>query len=130
MTPKVAPPSSPLSVAPNLRKAVDQLFRNFAVTYGHIWRSQFKDETFLAFAKNEWSEALLEFDCDIVLKATLASRKRFEMPPTLVQVFNLCKELKNRERPSGFLRRLDTERGSKEVALAHLKQIKNKLNLR
>ena len=39
-------------------KRIDLLFSKFAAFYGHIWRSQFKDEVFFKFAKKEWVDAL------------------------------------------------------------------------
>src|SRR3990167_11156990 len=42
-------------------KRIDGLFSRFAAIYGHVWRSQFKDEDyFLPFAKKEWQVALLQ----------------------------------------------------------------------
>ncbi|TIE36073.1 Vir protein, partial [Legionella pneumophila] len=42
-------------------RRIDLLFSKFAAFYGHVWRSQFKDEVFLKFAKKEWQEALSDF---------------------------------------------------------------------
>lgn len=72
-------------------KRIDLLFSKFAAFYGHVWRSQFKDEVFLKFAKKEWQEALSEFTDDVLTKAVLNCREFYEMPPTLPQMLQCCK---------------------------------------
>ena len=75
-------------------KRIDLLFSKFAAFYGHIWRSQFKDEVFLKFAKKEWQEALSEFTDEVLTKAVLNCREFYEMPPTLPQMRQCCRQIK------------------------------------
>lgn len=75
-------------------KRIDLLFAKFAAFYGHIWRSQFKDEVFLKFAKKEWQDALSEFTDEVLTKAILNCREFYEMPPTLPQLRQFCRQIK------------------------------------
>jgi hypothetical protein len=75
-------------------KRIDFLFSKFAAFYGHVWRSQFKDEAFLNFAKKEWREALGEFSEAVLAKAVLNCRDFYELPPTLAQVLQCCWQIK------------------------------------
>jgi hypothetical protein len=75
-------------------KRIDLLFSKFAAFYGHVWRSQFKDEVFLKFAKKEWQEMLGEFTDDVFTKAILKCLEFYEMPPTLPQVRQSCRQIK------------------------------------
>jgi hypothetical protein len=77
-----------------VEKRIDLLFSKFAAFYGHVWRSQFKDEVFFKFAKKEWQEALTEFTDEEITKAILSCREFYEMPPTLPQVIQCCRQLK------------------------------------
>lgn len=77
-----------------VEKRIDLLFSKFAAFYGHLWRSQFKDEAFLKFAKKEWQEALLKVSDAILTKAILDCLELHELPPTLPQVRQLCKRMK------------------------------------
>lgn len=88
--------SSPSYDTNREQKRIDLLFSKFAAFYGHIWRSQFKDEVFLKFAKKEWQEALSEFTDSVVNEATLGCREQYEMPPTLPQLITFCRQIKKR----------------------------------
>lgn len=79
------------------QKRIDLLFSKFAAFYGHIWRSQFKDEVFLKFAKKEWHEGLSMFTDDVFREAILGCREQYEMPPTLPQMIYYCKQIKKRK---------------------------------
>lgn len=72
------------------------MFTRFAVFYGHVWRSQFKSDGFLAFAKQEWLEGLKSFNDDTLNQAILECRDFCEMPPTLPQVIRYCRDIKKR----------------------------------
>ncbi len=78
-------------------KRIDLLFSRFAAFYGHVWRSQFKDEAFLRFAKKEWFDALKDFADKVIIQAILTCRETWDMPPTLPQVVQVCRDIKNRE---------------------------------
>jgi hypothetical protein len=73
-------------------KRVDLLFSKFAAFYGHVWRSQFKDEVFLKFAKKQWHEGLMNFSEETVNKAIVGCREQFELPPTLPQMIGFCRD--------------------------------------
>ena len=79
------------------QKRIDLLFSKFAAFYGHIWRSQFKDEAFLKFAKKEWHEGLSGFADEVLSEAILGCREQYEMPPTLPQMIYYCKQIKKRK---------------------------------
>lgn len=79
-----------------VEKRIDLLFSKFAAFYGHIWRSQFKDEVFFKFAKKEWQEALSAFTDEVLTKAILNCREFYELPPTLPQVIQCCRQIKQR----------------------------------
>ena len=86
--------SSPLNNTDKADKRIDMLFSNFAAFYGHVWRSQFKDDVFLKFAKKIWQEALMDFSDSIINKATIQCRDFFELPPTLPQLLHCCRQIK------------------------------------
>lgn len=86
--------SSTLSSSDKAERRIDMLFSQFAVFYGHVWRSQFKDDVFLKFAKKIWQEALMEFSDSIINKATIECRDFFELPPTLPQLLHCCRQIK------------------------------------
>jgi len=89
--------SSPSSDINRDARRIDVLFSKFAAFYGHILRSQFKDEVFLNFAKKEWQEGLKAFTDAIVEEATKGCRDFYEMPPTLPQMIHYCREIKKRK---------------------------------
>ncbi|MBA2649336.1 MAG: Vir protein [Legionella sp.] len=70
------------------------MFSKFAAFYGHVWRSQFKDEVFMIFAKKEWLDALGEFSEMVLTKAILNCRDFYELPPTLPQMLHCCRQIK------------------------------------
>ena len=76
---------------------MDLIFTKFAAFYGHVWRSQFKEEGFLVFAKKEWIEGLNQFSDEVVTKAVINCRDLCEMPPTLPQVIAFCRQIKKRD---------------------------------
>lgn len=79
------------------QKRIDLLFSKFAAFYGHIWRSQFKDEQFFKFAKKEWLEGLTCFTDAVVNEAIMGCREHYEMPPSLPQMISYCKQIRKRK---------------------------------
>ena len=75
-------------------KRIDMLFSRFAAFYGHVWRSQLKDEMFLKFAKTEWQDGLSEFTDAVLTKAILDCRTFYELPPTLPQMIQCCRQIR------------------------------------
>lgn len=80
----------------HVKAAVDMLFAKFAVFFGHLWRSQFKDENFREFAKQEWFVALKKYQPKAIEQAVLQVRDSYEMPPTLRQVAIECSRQQER----------------------------------
>lgn len=107
-------------------KRIDRLFLKFSVFYGQVWRSQFKNEEFLAFAKKEWARVLVgvsDAHFEQAIKNYCAEK---EYPPSLTQFMDFCKTLQKREEL--LTKRPKIESVSKpEIALYHLKQIKQLL---
>lgn len=90
--------SSNSSVIRKTDKCIDLLFSKFAAFYGHVWRSQFKDDVFLKFAKKEWQEGLMKFTEETINKAINTCREQSDMPPTLPQMIGLCRNHEKRIR--------------------------------
>ena len=108
-----------------LTKRIDKLFLKMAAMYGHVWRSLYKSDAFLAFTKTEWSKGLMRFDDKTVDKALLSCLSNWELPPTLPQFVDCCK---------AYTKRMMYEKDvikpcTPAVAEANLNQIKNFLNM-
>lgn len=117
--------SSTCKATESNNKRIENLFTRFAVFYGHLWRSQFKSDGFLEFAKKEWLEGLGQFTDDILNQAIIECRDHCEMPPTLPQVIGLCRAIKKRNNfyvaPKGYIP------AKKELVEASIKQCKELL---
>jgi hypothetical protein len=88
--------SSTCNATDSHKKRIDNLFTRFAVFYGHLWRSQFKNDGFLEFAKNEWREGLSKFSDETLNKAIIECRDFCEMPPSLPRLISICRDIKKR----------------------------------
>lgn len=117
--------SFPSNASHSRRKCIDVMFSRFAAFYGHLWRSQFKSEDFLEFAKNEWLEALNGFDSDILLKAIVSCRESLDMPPTLPQVIELCRKIKKRN--DFFVASPNANPAKHDVVTFHIKRCRELL---
>ncbi len=117
--------SSSSSDVNNQSKRIDVMFSRFAAFYGHVWRSQFKHEGFLEFAKKEWHEGLSQFGDDVLNKAIITCRDFCEMPPTLPQVINHCRQIKKRN--EFYVACNDSAVAKPEVVTRYLKQCKEML---
>lgn len=109
------------------KKRVELLFSRFAAFYGHLWRSQFKSNGFLEFAKKEWVDGLSQFTDEVVNKATIECRDFYEMPPSLPQVIGICRGI--RKRYECFVPRDEINKASPELAMISIKQCKSFLKL-
>ncbi|MBA2656849.1 MAG: Vir protein [Tatlockia sp.] len=107
---------------------INKIFLKFSIFYGHIWRSQFKNDYYSEFAREEWSQALQKFDKKIIDEAIDECLKNREMPPTLSQFIEFCKELKKRKHC--FFKREDYPLGDPKVAQAQLQIMKKILNMK
>lgn len=103
-------------------KRIDLLFSKFAAFYGHIWRSQFKEEAFLKFAKKEWQEALSEFTDAVLTKGIMSCREFYELPPTLPQMIQCCRQIK--KQVTFCVVKQDVVPANKEIVASCLKRCK------
>lgn len=109
----------------NKAKWIDNLFARFAIYYGHVWRSQFKEKGFLDFAKSEWQAGLSDFSQTVLDKAILQCRDFYEMPPTLPQLIACCRQI--RKNLNFYVVRDDTPRAKKTVVALHIQRCKDLL---
>ena len=96
--------SSPCEISQKLRELVDDMFLKFAVFYGNVWRSQFKNADLIQFAKLQWCEGLVKYDEKVIQREILRCRDQEEYPPTLVQFIARCRQstkhvIRKREEP-------------------------------
>ena len=108
------------------KKRIDRLFLRFAAMYGHVWRSLYKSDDFLAFTKSEWLKGLKKFGDSIFESALQYSLKHWEYPPTLPQFTECCRAYSKQgqyDKPCTIYKP-----SSPEVAHAHLSKIKTILN--
>jgi hypothetical protein len=113
------PTSSTSNATNNSKKRIENLFTRFAVFYGHVWRSQFKNDGFLEFAKKEWLEGLEPFSDETLNQAILDCRDSCEMPPTLPQMIGFCRNIKKRNTLD--VPDVEYTLASREVVQAHLR---------
>ncbi|AUH73987.1 Vir protein [Legionella sainthelensi] len=102
------------------------MFSKFAAFYGHLWRSQFKSEGFLEFAKREWQEGLSGFNEHIINKAIMQCREYYELPPSLPQMIACCRAIKKRN--NFYVVEKEHIQAKQEIVLAQLTKCKEILN--
>ena len=112
----------------NCTDRVNKVFLKFSIFYGHIWRSQFKNEHFFNLARNGWQEALEGVDAPVLDEAIEECLKQRDMPPTLSQFMDCCKQLSNKN--AGFYIPAAVEKANPTVAEANLRKMKLMLNMR
>ncbi len=126
---KKAPSSQAMSSAYNAtdsgKKRIEHLFTRFAVFYGHLWRSQFKSDGFLKFAKEEWLKGLQRFNDEELSLAIIECRDFCEMPPSLPQLIGICRDI--RKRKNVYKPVEDYPAASKKVVEENIKQCKEYL---
>lgn len=110
------------------RKRIDRLFLRFAAMYGPIWRSQFKSDEYLDFVKREWQAGLFGYAETILELAIEVCRKNKELPPTLPQFIDFCKNCSKKN--SFFVRDESPKNNNPEVAKTHLLKMKQILNMK
>lgn len=98
------------------------MFTRFAVFYGHLWRSQFKSDGFLEFAKKEWLDGLSKFSDDVLNQAIIECRDLCEMPPSLPQLIGICRDIKKRN--NVYVTPKEATSARPEVVEANIKQCK------
>lgn len=121
--------TSSTSVNSERQKArIDSLFLRLAAMYGHVWRSLYKSDAFLAFTKTEWLYGLMQFEDNILDKTLMTCLNNWEFPPTLPQFVESCRAHSKLVR-DGKCDRI-SKPSSPDVAHAHLNQIKAILNMK
>ena len=68
-----------------------RLFARFAVVYGHVWQSLYKQENQIELADKEWSDTLSCITDETLEIALKDCKKRFDTPPTLPMFYQLCR---------------------------------------
>ncbi|MFO9067152.1 Vir protein [Legionella pneumophila serogroup 1] len=112
--------SSHCKTSATVSKRIELLFTRFAVYYGHIWKSLFKSESFINFAKQEWEKALSQFSDEVLEKAIIGCRDFCEMPPTLPQMMQFCRDVKKR---AEVFKPTEVKKPAEyEVVKSHIKQ--------
>ncbi|HAT2150923.1 TPA: Vir protein [Legionella pneumophila] len=116
-------PTSSISREVNPKsKLIETLFSKFAAFYGHIWRSQFKSEGFLEYAKKEWQDGLNRFSENTINKAIIQCRDFYELPPSLPQMIACCREIK--KRTQFYVVKKNHVPAKQEVVVTHLNKCK------
>ena len=110
------------------KQRIHNLFLRLAAIYGHVWRSLYKSDEFLAFTKNEWLDALKQFDDLSIDNALLNCRSQWEYPPSLPQFIEACKHIACRDK--GFYTTPPAQKGDPEIADLYIKKIKTILNMK
>lgn len=105
---------------------INRLFARFGVIYGHIWQSQFKPASFLALAKKEWSETLNSIEEKNMELAINECKKRIEMPPTLPQFYQLCRNFQANNKVQ-LIKNTQKTRSNPVIAIQNIKEMKKKL---
>jgi len=127
-------PQAAVTVKPSFKSSgkctdrVNKVFLKFSIFYGHIWRSQFKNEHFLSLARNGWQQALEDFDEAVIDEGMEECLKHREMPPTLAQFIDCCKQLSHKN--AGFYSPEPVVMANPTIAEANLKKMKLMLNMR
>ena len=111
------------------RKRIDRLFLSFSAFYGQLWRSQFKNDDFLAFMKNEWVQALQDIEDKHIDEAVKNCREGKEYPPTLPHFIDLCKTAK-KQHVFNYQNKEEIKKAKPETARKHLEQIKAILQIK
>lgn len=76
----------------------------------------------MEFAKKEWQDALSQFSDDIFNQAVLACRDYHEMPPTLTQFVQICRDTK--KRASFVVAKTDFKRADPVIVQTHIQRCK------
>jgi len=116
------PTSLTCNATDSAKKRIENLFTRFAVFYGHLWRSQFKSDGFLDFAKGEWLEGLSPFSDEILNQVIIDCRDHCDMPPTLPQMIGFCRDIQKRN--TFYVAPEKYQPACKEVVKEHIRQCK------
>ena len=111
-----------------LRKRVDQLFLRFAAIYGHMWKSLYKSDEFLAYTKQEWMDSLEKFDSNILDKALLHCKEKESYPPSLPLFVEICKSCVRRH--DNIDKQEAPHKCDPAIARMHLDQLRAMLNMK
>lgn len=105
---------------------IDRMFAKFSVVYGHLWRGLFKSSEYLEFAKNEWLQALNQFQEPIIIEAVRTCSMRNKHPPTIPEFVDCCKAINNRQ----FIEKKEIyQKANPKVVESNLQTIRQILNM-
>ena len=76
---------------PDYDARIDILFARLGAIYGQLWWSNYRTESLLALAKQQWSEALKRFDNEILKEVLALCREHKNYPPVLPQFVETCR---------------------------------------
>lgn len=105
---------------------MDVLFTRLGAMYGQFWWSNYRTESLLLLAKQEWSEGLKRFDNEILKEVLVTYREQKTYPPSLPQFVECCKGALNRRMPAPLREKYKTT-SNQEVAKQHIKAMLKKL---
>ena len=111
-----------------LRKRVDQLFLRFAAIYGHMWKSLYKSDEFLAYTKQEWMSSLDKFDSSVIDKAFLHCKEKESYPPSLPLFVEICKSYARHQ--DSVSQTTEQPKCDPAVARMHLDKMRAMLNMK
>ena len=121
--------SSTSTESEKLRKRIDQLFLRFAAVYGHMWRSLYKSDEFLAYTKQEWIGSLEKFDSTILNQALVHCKEKEPYPPSLPLFVEICKSFTRS--PDGFAEKKgESQKADPAIARMHLDKMRALLNMK
>lgn len=108
---------------------IEKLFNCMELFYGDRWTSQFKDEHAIEFAKVEWQSALYSLPYEII-KSTLIyckshAKDSYYKPPTRLEFYKWASK---KNTPYCIDKIHEKTKSSNDVAIAALKEIREKLN--
>ena len=108
-----------------MREIIELLFLKLSAIYGITWRNLYKSSDFLAFAKDEWLDALGDFTEAEIHKAINICAEHNKYPPTLPEFVSCCKHIR---RNNTFNKPEPYAGCAPEIAHAHLAKMKQILS--
>lgn len=109
---------------------IDKLFNCMKLFYGDRWNSQFKDEHAIEFAKTTWQSALFNLPYEDIKNALIYCKSHakilYNKPPHHLEFYKWAID----KNISYFVpKEVNKTESSNEIAIAALKEIRNKLNI-
>lgn|GEM_PF-2505221 len=105
---------------------MDILFTRLGAIYGQNWWNNYRTDSLLTLAKQEWSESLQRYDNQVLKEVLVVCREKKIYPPSLPQFMDCCKDIQNRRMPNPLKNEI-SKPASREVAEMHLKAMLKEL---